>query len=119
MCNNILEITNTDLRRSLLLVSKCINNLASGVTFEEDKKEPYMTVMNPFITSNLPVMAKLLDQFATLSNSNTNGNTVSLFNVNEEQKESDLAALHHFMVMYLEKVTRNLQQIDQQVIIIY
>jgi hypothetical protein len=96
-------------------VSKCINNLASGVTFEEDKKEPYMTVMNPFISSNLPVCAQLLEQFATLNTSNAS--SVSLFSVNDEQKEADLASLHHFMVMYLEKVTRNLQQKDQQVII--
>eukprot|EP00026_Physarum_polycephalum_P005577 Phypoly_transcript_05612.p1 GENE.Phypoly_transcript_05612~~Phypoly_transcript_05612.p1 ORF type:complete len:602 (-),score=84.00 Phypoly_transcript_05612:29-1834(-) len=49
---------NVDARRSLALISKVIQNLASDFPFGE--KEPFMAVFNPFIDSNKPAYKQFI-----------------------------------------------------------
>ena len=44
----LIEIKNFETRRTLLLISKVIQNIANGIRF----KEPYMQCMNPFLRKN-------------------------------------------------------------------
>ncbi len=46
--------------RSLIMVAKCLQNLANLVEF--GGKEPYMEVVNPFILKNKERMVVYLDQ---------------------------------------------------------
>lgn len=52
--------------RSLIMVAKCLQNLANLVEF--GGKEPYMEVVNPFILKNKERMVVFLDQLS-VSNS--------------------------------------------------
>jgi len=48
--------------RSLIMVAKCLQNLANLVEF--GGKEPYMEVVNPFILKNKERMVVFLDQLS-------------------------------------------------------
>lgn len=48
--------------RSLVMVAKCLQNLANLVEF--GGKEPYMEVVNPFILKNKERMVVFLDQLS-------------------------------------------------------
>lgn len=48
--------------RSLIMVAKCLQNLANLVEF--GGKEPYMEVVNPFILKNKERMVIFLDQLS-------------------------------------------------------
>lgn len=48
--------------RSLIMVAKCLQNLANLVEF--GGKEPYMEVVNPFILKNKERMVVYLDQLS-------------------------------------------------------
>ena len=48
--------------RSLKLVAKAVQNLASLVEFKT--KEPFMTSLNPFIIKNMPDMIKFIDKLS-------------------------------------------------------
>ena len=48
--------------RSLVMVAKCLQNLANLVEF--GGKEPYMEVVNPFIIKNRERMVTFLDQLS-------------------------------------------------------
>lgn len=48
--------------RSLIMVAKCLQNLANLVEF--GGKEPYMEVVNPFILKNKERMVVYLDQIS-------------------------------------------------------
>lgn len=50
------------IRRSLVMVAKCLQNLANLVEF--GGKEPYMEVVNPFILKNKERMVVFLDQLS-------------------------------------------------------
>lgn len=52
-------------RRSLVMVAKCLQNLANLVEF--GGKEPYMEVVNPFILKNKERMVVFLDQLSVSS----------------------------------------------------
>lgn len=47
-------------RRSLILISKILQNTASGVAFD-GSKEDYMTQFNKFIQSNQPILKSFFD----------------------------------------------------------
>ena len=54
--------TNPAFRRSLVLISKILQNLSNGLQF--GKKESYMLPFNEFIISNLPQVGDLFDYFS-------------------------------------------------------
>ena len=55
--------------RSLIMVAKCLQNLANLVEF--GGKEPYMEVVNPFILKNKERMVVFLDQLSVSCGSST------------------------------------------------
>ncbi|KAG8181735.1 hypothetical protein JTE90_028274 [Oedothorax gibbosus] len=87
--------------RSLILVAKCLQNLANLVEF--GAKEPWMEVINPFILKNKNRMIKFLDDISNVPE-------------RPEPEESfsgdparDLATLHHICATHKEEL-QNLSQ---------
>lgn len=60
--NLIAETPSHNAARSLIMVAKCLQNLANLVEF--GGKEPYMEVVNPFILKNKERMVYYLDQLS-------------------------------------------------------
>ena len=60
--NLISETPSHNASRSLIMVAKCLQNLANLVEF--GGKEPYMEVVNPFILKNKERMIYYLDQLS-------------------------------------------------------
>ncbi|KAL4710967.1 hypothetical protein ACJJTC_017932 [Scirpophaga incertulas] len=84
-------------QRSLLMVAKCLQNLANLIEF--GAKEPYMEVVNPFILKNKERMVVFLDQ---LSNVPEPGNPPPISNNFDIAKE--LATLHHICMSHLSEL---------------
>lgn len=63
--NLIAETPSHNASRSLIMVAKCLQNLANLVEF--GGKEPYMEVVNPFILKNKERMVYYLDQLSVSS----------------------------------------------------
>lgn len=63
--NLISETPSHNAARSLIMVAKCLQNLANLVEF--GGKEPYMEVVNPFILKNKERMVYYLDQLSVRS----------------------------------------------------
>lgn len=51
-----------DVRRALLMITKVIQNLANNVVF--GNKEPFMKVLNPFLSENIRQVTKFLSDIA-------------------------------------------------------
>jgi len=88
-------------RRSLILVSKVLQNLANDVEFGE--KENYMIQMNPFISSNQATMWKFLECLASPSSSSIT------FKTSHVGKEDPLAPIYKQLVSLREKIGNTLQ----------
>ncbi|XP_064475272.1 ras GTPase-activating protein 1-like isoform X2 [Ornithodoros turicata] len=73
--------------RSLILVAKCLQNLANLVEF--GSKEPWMEVVNPFILKNKNRMIRFLDQLSSVSEKPEPDEAIS------GDPARDLAMLHH------------------------
>lgn len=88
--------------RSLVMVAKCLQNLANLVEF--GGKEPYMEVVNPFILKNKERMVVFLDQ---LSNVTEKPEIEDLIyrgkNMNNEIAK-DLATLHQICNSHLKEL---------------
>ncbi|XP_075979403.1 RAS p21 protein activator vap [Anticarsia gemmatalis] len=85
-------------QRSLLMVAKCLQNLANLVEF--GAKEPYMEVVNPFILKNKERMVVFLDQLSNVPDpGNPPPNTNNNFDIAKE-----LATLHHICVSHLTEL---------------
>ncbi|XP_045538707.1 ras GTPase-activating protein 1 [Papilio machaon] len=85
-------------QRSLLMVAKCLQNLANLVEF--GAKEPYMEVVNPFILKNKERMIAFLDQLSSVPDPGTAPpNTNNNFDIAKE-----LATLHHICVSHLSEL---------------
>ncbi|CAG9835516.1 unnamed protein product [Diabrotica balteata] len=82
--------------RSLVMVAKCLQNLANLVEF--GGKEPYMEVVNPFILKNKERMVVFLDQLSMVGDPGEPRVT----NVPDSAKE--LATLHHICVAHLTEL---------------
>ncbi|XP_026288101.1 ras GTPase-activating protein 1 [Frankliniella occidentalis] len=84
--------------RSLIMVAKCLQNLANLVEF--GGKEPYMEVVNPFILKNKERMVVYLDQVSNLGDkpdSEEIGKT-------KGDPARELAILHHICVNHLKEL---------------
>lgn len=80
--------------RSLILVAKCLQNLANLVEF--GAKEPWMEVVNPFILKNKNRMIRFLDEIANVPEKPEPDDTF----IGDPAR--DLATLHHICVMHKE-----------------
>ncbi|XP_067128890.1 LOW QUALITY PROTEIN: ras GTPase-activating protein 1 [Centruroides vittatus] len=87
--------------RSLILVAKCLQNLANLVEF--GAKEPWMEVINPFILKNKNRMIKFLDDISNVPERPDPDETIS------GDPARDLATLHHICATHKEEL-QNLSQ---------
>ncbi|KAJ9580394.1 hypothetical protein L9F63_003948 [Diploptera punctata] len=83
--------------RSLIMVAKCLQNLANLVEF--GGKEPYMEVVNPFILKNKERMVVFLDQLSNLTEK-----PESEENRIKGDPARDLGTLHHICVSHLKEL---------------
>ncbi|CAG9566231.1 unnamed protein product [Danaus chrysippus] len=85
-------------QRSLLMVAKCLQNLANLIEF--GAKEPYMEVVNPFILKNKERMVVFLDQLSSVQDpGNPPPNSNNNFDIAKE-----LATIHHICVSHLAEL---------------
>lgn len=84
--------------RSLIMVAKCLQNLANLVEF--GGKEQYMEVVNPFILKNKERMIVFLDQLSIISDPTQLQSTMD--NSCDQYSDSgrELATLHHICVSH-------------------
>ncbi|KAK8379106.1 hypothetical protein O3P69_019143 [Scylla paramamosain] len=84
--------------RSLIMIAKCLQNLANLVEF--GGKEPYMEVVNPFILKNKERMISYLDLLSNV------GERPEIEDAPVKCEPSrDLAQLHHICVTHLAVLT--------------
>lgn len=83
--------------RSLIMVAKCLQNLANLVEF--GGKEPYMEVVNPFILKNKERMVVFLDQLSNLTDKPEPEETRI-----KGDPARDLGTLHHICVSHLNEL---------------
>jgi len=83
--------------RSLIMVAKCLQNLANLVEF--GGKEPYMEVVNPFILKNKERMVVFLDQLSNLTDKPEPEETRI-----KGDPARDLGTLHHICVSHLKEL---------------
>lgn len=83
--------------RSLIMVAKCLQNLANLVEF--GGKEPYMEVVNPFILKNKERMVVFLDQLSNLPEKPESEGERT-----KGDPARDLGTLHHICVSHLKEL---------------
>lgn len=82
--------------RSLILVAKCLQNLANLVEF--GAKEPWMEVVNPFILKNKNRMIRFLDDIANVPEKPEPDESIS------GDPARDLAMLHHICSVHKDEI---------------
>lgn len=85
--------------RSLVMVAKCLQNLANLVEF--GGKEPYMEVVNPFILKNKERMVVFLDQLSSIPEP---GEPRLRRDTQQRDSATELATLHHICVAHLPQL---------------
>ncbi|XP_058809845.1 ras GTPase-activating protein 1 isoform X2 [Phymastichus coffea] len=98
--NLIAESPSLAATRSLVMVAKCLQNLANLVEF--GGKEPYMEVVNPFILKNKERMVVFLDQLSNISEKSDSD--ISSKNKVALDIAKDLATLHQICVSHLKEL---------------
>eukprot|EP01125_Pyxidicula_operculata_P009385 TRINITY_DN308_c1_g1_i1.p1 TRINITY_DN308_c1_g1~~TRINITY_DN308_c1_g1_i1.p1 ORF type:complete len:590 (+),score=125.67 TRINITY_DN308_c1_g1_i1:28-1797(+) len=98
-------------RRALVLISKCIQNLANGLKF--GSKESYMNPMNTFIENNLERVQKFLDSVAVLPENSDYDPLCSY----KDAIDLELPKLTDFIVKNLEKIGRTLVTYHQEALV--
>ncbi|XP_032666711.1 ras GTPase-activating protein 1 [Odontomachus brunneus] len=89
--------------RSLVMVAKCLQNLANLVEF--GGKEPYMEVVNPFILKNKERMVVFLDQLSNVAEKpESEGADPRTKSTYVSDTARDLATLHHICVSHLKEL---------------
>ncbi|XP_039291566.1 ras GTPase-activating protein 1 isoform X2 [Nilaparvata lugens] len=96
--NLISEPPPTMASRSLIMVAKCLQNLANLVEF--GGKEPYMEVVNPFILKNKERMVVFLDQLSNLVEKPESESDPGL----KGDPARDLGTIHHICVSHLREL---------------
>ncbi|KAG0011185.1 Ras GTPase activating protein ira2, partial [Entomortierella chlamydospora] len=96
-------IENAKVRRGLLLITKVIQNLANNVLF--GAKEPFMIVLNTFLTSNIHKVTRFLGNISTpqqLEPASTDPAHYRAIDV------GDRSSLHRHLVLNLERMSKDL-----------
>ena len=99
----VAEAPSQNVSRSLMMVAKCLQNLANLVEF--GGKEPYMEVVNPFILKNKERMIVFLDQLSSVNDPRDLGYLTTVAGHNKPDIGRDLAALFHICVTYLPELS--------------
>lgn len=95
-------------RRALILVSKCLQNLANGIEF--GVKEPYLVPMNVFISNNDATVKSFFDSLATPPPSEEYEPLCSI----DAAITKELPNLHSKIVQNLSKIGTSLSQYKQE-----
>ncbi|KDQ15349.1 hypothetical protein BOTBODRAFT_54648 [Botryobasidium botryosum FD-172 SS1] len=88
------------MRRGLLLVSKIIQGLGNNIKFG---KEPFMTVLNDFLSAHIMTVARFLNDVAVFSPSSESEEWLG-----SSYDETDQLILHRFLTAHADKVGREL-----------
>ncbi|KAJ8680102.1 hypothetical protein QAD02_015889 [Eretmocerus hayati] len=99
--NLIAESPSPGATRSLVMVAKCLQNLANLVEF--GGKEPYMEVVNPFILKNKERMVVFLDQLSNIPDK-PDPESLNVRDVCINTVAKDLATLHHICESHLKEL---------------
>ncbi|KYR01829.1 hypothetical protein DLAC_01846 [Tieghemostelium lacteum] len=96
-------------RRALVLSTKILQNLANG---QMGVRESYMANLNAFVNENVKVIDDLFDSFTVM----TTDHQVPFqkTNITDEQKDEDIIVLHQHFAFSLEKITKQLIQMNQK-----
>eukprot|EP01080_Neovahlkampfia_damariscottae_P009351 gene9351-1438_t len=84
--------------RCLTLITKCLQNVANGVTF--GKKEKGLDVLNSFVEKHVILAREFFDDIATLPEAGDE--TSIVFDVSEEERLNDFGCLHRYIYNYLD-----------------
>lgn len=95
----VTETPSQNVIRSLVMVAKCLQNLANLIEF--GGKEPYMEVVNPFILKNKERMVVFLDQLSSVHDPGDLSYLTSVNSTNKSDSGRDLAVLFHICVSHL------------------
>ncbi|XP_065220436.1 ras GTPase-activating protein 1-like [Planococcus citri] len=95
--NLISDSPSSPAARSLVMVAKCLQNLANLIEF--GGKEPYMEVVNPFILKNKERMIIFLDQLSSVSEKPD-----SIDDKIKGDSARELATLHHICTSHLKEL---------------
>ncbi|KAF9431608.1 Ras GTPase activating protein ira2 [Entomortierella beljakovae] len=96
-------VESAKVRRGLLLITKVIQNLANNVLF--GAKEPFMIVLNTFLTSNIHKVTRFLGNISTpqqLEPASTDPAHYRAIDV------GDRSSLHRHLVLNLERMSKDL-----------
>ncbi|CAL4130451.1 unnamed protein product, partial [Meganyctiphanes norvegica] len=85
--------------RSLIMIAKCLQNLANLVEF--GGKEPYMEVVNPFILKNKERMIAFLDNLSSVSERPE----IEPESRVKSEPSRELAQIHHICVIHLSDIS--------------
>ncbi|KAF8943228.1 Ras GTPase activating protein ira2 [Haplosporangium gracile] len=96
-------IENTKVRRGLLLITKVIQNLANNVLF--GAKEPFMIVLNTFLTSNIHKVTRFLGNISTPQLMEPASTDPAHYRAIEV---GDRSSLHRHLVLNLERMSKDL-----------
>ncbi|KAG0375555.1 MAG: hypothetical protein J3R72DRAFT_528012 [Linnemannia gamsii] len=96
-------IENTKVRRGLLLITKVIQNLANNVLF--GAKEPFMIVLNTFLTSNIHKVTRFLGNISTPQPMEPASTDPAHYRAIEV---GDRSSLHRHLVLNLERMSKDL-----------
>ncbi|KAF9922254.1 Ras GTPase activating protein ira2 [Linnemannia zychae] len=96
-------IENTKVRRGLLLITKIIQNLANNVLF--GAKEPFMIVLNDFLTANIHKVTRFLGNISTPQPMEAASTDPAHYRAIEV---GDRSSLHRHLVLNLERMSKDL-----------
>eukprot|EP00011_Vannellida_sp_DIVA3-517-6-12_P006707 CAMPEP_0114622840 /NCGR_PEP_ID=MMETSP0168-20121206/9942_1 /TAXON_ID=95228 ORGANISM="Vannella sp., Strain DIVA3 517/6/12" /NCGR_SAMPLE_ID=MMETSP0168 /ASSEMBLY_ACC=CAM_ASM_000044 /LENGTH=1801 /DNA_ID=CAMNT_0001834063 /DNA_START=22 /DNA_END=5428 /DNA_ORIENTATION=+ len=95
------KITDKDVRRSFVLVTKVLQNLANRVRF--GNKEPYMLCMNSVIDKHIDRIRAMFDRYATVPE---DAFQVEPYNFTDEEHEEDMGRLHFYLAGSKDKLAK-------------
>ncbi|KAF8979403.1 Ras GTPase activating protein ira2 [Entomortierella lignicola] len=96
-------IENSKVRRGLLLITKVIQNLANNVLF--GAKEPFMIVLNTFLTSNIHKVTRFLGNISTPQQMEPASTDPAHYRAIDV---GDRSSLHRHLTLNLERMSKDL-----------
>jgi len=98
------KIPSKNARRSLVLITKVLQNLANEIVF--GKKESYMLKMNDFITTNIPKLTQFYQRLLLIREDQPNTQSVG---VTDQVKTNSIAFIYNHLIQNKTKVENSLK----------
>jgi len=93
------KVPSKNARRSLVLITKVLQNLANEIVF--GKKESYMLKMNDFITTNIPKLTQFYQRLLLIREDQPNTQSVG---VTDQVKTNSIAFIYNHLIQNKTKV---------------